>query len=203
MTSGDFRLIAGLGNPGTKYLGTRHNIGFWALEKIALREATIFRKSSKVFGSLAEIGVGAKSQKLLMPTTFMNESGKSIRAAADYFGLQNEQILVIADDMDLPLGRLRIRYKGGAGGHNGLKSTIQHLGSQDFSRIRIGIGPPSLLQEDRKEKTVSHVLGKFNAKETKSINKTLDELIHGLNLIKENGFERGSTYINSYEPQYF
>ena len=133
-----------------------------------------------------------------MPNTYMNESGRSIGSALKWFDLTGHQMLVIVDDMDLPLGKLRVRDSGGSGGHNGLRSIIQHLGSQDFCRLRIGIGSPSQIPEERKEKTVSHVLGEFKKKEIPIVEEVLDTVISGLALMKKSGFAKGSTYLNSF-----
>ena len=124
MIAGDFRLVVGLGNPGSKYKTTRHNIGFMALERFAEKNAVSFKKNTKVEGLLAEVGFGSTRVRLLMPSTYMNESGRSIRSALNWFGIEIEQLLVLVDDMDLPLGTLRLRTKGSSGGHNGLKSTM-------------------------------------------------------------------------------
>lgn len=193
--------MVGLGNPGSKYTNTRHNVGFMSLERYAKKKSVEFKERKKVFSYLAEIGVGSDSLKLLMPKTFMNESGLAIRAAMDWFGLEANQLLVVVDDMDLPLGQLRIRIKGGSGGHNGLKSTIQHLGTQNFCRLRIGIGAPSNFPEERKAKTISHVLGAFNSKEVSIIDQVLNEVSLGVDLIREVGFEKASNYINSYKSE--
>ena len=152
--SGDFRLLVGLGNPGPKYTATRHNIGFMVLKRLAVKESIEFRQNKKLLGRLAEIGVGANAISLLMPNTYMNESGNSIRASMDWFGLEINQLLILVDDMDLPLGKLRLKEQGSSGGHNGLKSIISHLGTEDFCRLRIGIGAPSEMMMDRKEKTI-------------------------------------------------
>jgi PTH1 family peptidyl-tRNA hydrolase len=196
MQSGDLRLVVGLGNPGQRYAGTRHNVGFMALELLAKREDVRFKSMAKLQGELAEVGFGSDRLRLLMPQTFMNESGRSIRAALDWFDLSADQVLVLVDDMDLPLGRLRIRAKGSAGGHNGLKSTIQHLGTQEFARLRIGIGAPGRSAEERKARTVSHVLGSFNAAEQPLLNDVLDEVLRGLELIQRQGLERAGNRLN-------
>jgi len=196
MQSGDLRLVVGLGNPGQRYAGTRHNVGFMALELLAKREDVRFKSMAKLQGVLAEVGFGSDRLRLLMPQTFMNESGRSIRAALDWFDLSADQVLVLVDDMDLPLGRLRIRAKGSAGGHNGLKSTIQHLGTQEFARLRIGIGAPGRSAEERKARTVSHVLGSFNAAEQPLLNDVLDEVLRGLELIQRQGLERAGNRLN-------
>jgi len=196
MQSGDLRLVVGLGNPGQRYAGTRHNVGFMALELLAKREDVRFKSMAKLQGVLAEVGFGSDRLRLLMPQTFMNESGRSIRAALDWFDLSADQVLVLVDDMDLPLGRLRIRAKGSAGGHNGLKSTIQHLGTQEFARLRIGIGAPGRSAEERKARTVSHVLGSFNASEQPLLKDVLDEVLRGLELIQRQGLERAGNRLN-------
>jgi len=196
MQSGDLRLVVGLGNPGQRYAGTRHNVGFMALELLARREGVRFKSMAKLQGELAEVGFGSDRLRLLMPQTFMNESGRSIRAALDWFDLSADQVLVLVDDMDLPLGRLRIRAKGSAGGHNGLKSTIQHLGTQEFARLRIGIGAPGRSAEERKARTVSHVLGSFNASEQPLLKDVLDEVLSGLELIQRQGLERAGNRLN-------
>ena len=148
MSSGDFQLLVGLGNPGSKYESTRHNIGFMALQRLACQDSASFRLNNKLYGQLADIRNGLKKRRLLMPNTYMNESGRSIRAALDWFDLDVNNLLVLVDDMDLPLGRIRLRSKGSSGGHNGLRSIIQPLGTQEFCRIRIGIGPPAHLTEE-------------------------------------------------------
>ncbi len=158
-------LVVGLGNPGSKYDGTRHNIGFMALERLARREGFSFRQQAKLHGLSADTGFGDQRLRLLMPQTFMNDSGRSVRAALDWYGFQPEEIVLLVDDMDLPLGRLRLRAQGSAGGHNGLRSTIQHLGTQVFPRLRIGIGAPAENPADRRARTVSHLLGHFSRAE--------------------------------------
>ncbi len=201
MNSGDFRLFVGLGNPGSKYFETRHNIGFMALEKLALEKGAQFHGKQKLLGKLATIRTGENNLRLLMPETYMNESGRSIRAALDWFDIKTEQLLVLVDDMDLPLGRLRFRSKGSAGGHNGLKSTINHLGTQEFSRLRIGIGSPSSIPEERRSKTISHVLGAFTKDEIPLVKEVLKEIITGLNILQCEGIERACTHINSYRHE--
>ena len=203
MNTGDFRLYVGLGNPGSKYFKTRHNIGFMALERLALENGAEFRSKQKLLGQLATIKTGKNNLHLLMPDTYMNESGRSIRAALDWFDIKNEQMLVLVDDMDLPLGRLRYRSKGSAGGHNGLKSTINHLGTQNFSRLRIGIGSPSDIPEERRSKTISHVLGSFTKAETPLVQEVLGQIMTGLNILQCEGVEKACTHINSYRAEEF
>jgi peptidyl-tRNA hydrolase, PTH1 family len=197
---GDLQVLVGLGNPGSSYANTRHNVGFMALERLASREGVAFRQNGKLRGLLADLRQGEHRLRLLMPTTYMNESGGSIRATLDWFGLQPDQLLVLVDDMDLPLGRLRLRREGGAGGHNGLRSTIEQLGTQQFARLRIGIGPPAVDPTLRKERTISHVLGRFSAAEQPVLNAVLDEVVAGIELIQRLGYERAGNRINGFQP---
>ena len=192
------KMVVGLGNPGSKYSGTRHNIGFMALERMASSNGITFRQQSKLHGLAAETGVGDQRLRLLMPQTYMNDSGRSIRAALDWFGFAPEQLLVLVDDMDLPLGRLRLRAQGGAGGHNGLRSTIQHLGSQVFPRLRIGIGAPAENPEERRAKTVSHVLGSFSKSEQNSVDAVLDGVLEAVVRIQRIGLDRAGNWINGF-----
>jgi PTH1 family peptidyl-tRNA hydrolase len=133
-------LVAGLGNPGREYERTRHNAGWLALDELARRHDGSWR--SKFSGSLAEVRVGDARVALLKPETYMNESGRSLGGAARFFKVEPEQVLVVHDDVDLETGRLQARAGGGLAGHNGLRSLAQHLGSQDFLRLRIGVGRP-------------------------------------------------------------
>ena len=192
------QLLVGLGNPGDKYAGTRHNVGFMALERLAAQAGGSFKQQSKLHGLLAEVGVGSRRLRLLMPQTFMNDSGRSIRAALDWFDLEPAQMLVLVDDMDLPLGRLRLRTSGGAGGHNGLRSTIAHLGGQEFPRLRIGIGAPALNPVERKQRTVGHVLGRFAPADQPVLEEVLEEVLHGVDLIQRLGFERAGNRLNGF-----
>lgn len=133
-------LVAGLGNPGREYERTRHNAGWLVLDELARRHGGSWR--SKFSGSLAEVRLGELRLALLKPETYMNESGRSVGAAARFFKVPPEQVLVVHDDVDLEAGRLQARSGGGLAGHNGLRSLAQHLGSQDFLRLRIGVGRP-------------------------------------------------------------
>jgi PTH1 family peptidyl-tRNA hydrolase len=194
----DLQLVVGLGNPGPRYSRTRHNVGFLALERLAAATGQSFRQQSKLHGLFAEVGSGPRRLRLLMPQTFMNDSGRSVRATLDWFGLGADQLLVIVDDMDLPLGRMRLRASGSAGGHNGLRSLIQHLGGENFARLRIGIGPPSGDPQERKRRTVGHVLGVFSAEEQPVLERVLAEVERGVGLIRERGLERAGNQLNSF-----
>ncbi|MGG3737698.1 aminoacyl-tRNA hydrolase [Aeribacillus pallidus] len=153
------KLIVGLGNPGTKYERTRHNIGFEVIDELAKRFSSPLTES-KFKGLYTIIRYSSEKVILLKPMTYMNLSGESIRAVVDYYDIDPEHILVIYDDLDLPVGKIRLRQKGSAGGHNGIKSTIAHLGTQNFNRIRIGIDRPT-----NGMSVPDYVLGKFTKEE--------------------------------------
>jgi PTH1 family peptidyl-tRNA hydrolase len=194
------QLVVGLGNPGEKYAGTRHNVGFMALDRLVASAGTTFRQQAKLHGLMAEVGLGPSRLRLLKPQTFMNDSGRSIRAALDWFSLEPPQLLVVVDDMDLPLGRLRLRAAGSAGGHNGLRSTISHLGTQDFPRLRIGIGAPAEDPTERRARTVGHVLGRFAPAEQPLLDAVLAEVEAGIGVIQRLGIERAGNRLNSFQP---
>ena len=133
-------LVVGLGNPGRQYERTRHNVGWLVVDELARRLGGSFR--SKFSGALAEVRAGERRLALLKPETYMNESGRSVGAAARFFKVEPEALLVVHDDVDLEPGRLQARRGGGLAGHNGLRSLADHLGSQEFVRLRIGVGRP-------------------------------------------------------------
>ena len=201
MLSNELKLLVGLGNPGADYHKTRHNVGFMVLEKIARKNNCSFRENKKLFGMTCEYGRGIEKTRLLMPNTYMNESGKSVRSAKDWFNFKNHQLIILVDDMDLPLGKIRVRSRGSSGGHNGLKSIINHLGTPEFKRLKIGIGPPSEVQEERKSKTVSHVLGRFSNEEFIKLNFIIQEIISCIESITSNNWENITTRLNSYKPE--
>ena len=201
MFCSDLKLLVGLGNPGSDYNKTRHNVGFMVLEELSRKNNCTFRESKKLFGKTCEYGTGIEKTRLLMPNTYMNESGKSVRSAKDWFDLENHQLIILVDDMDLPLGKIRVRSKGSSGGHNGLKSIINHLGTAEFKRLKIGIGPPSDLQKERKSKTVSHVLGRFSKEEFKILESIIKEIIGCIDLITSENWEKITTRLNSYKPE--
>ena len=156
-------LIVGLGNPGAEYQNTRHNVGFRAIDQLAAEHRIDTRKSEK----RALVGYGTVEDTavvLAKPITYMNNSGQSVAPLLRMLELQPQDLIVITDDMDLPVGRLRLRAEGSAGGHNGLKSLIQHLGTQEFPRVRIGVGRPRGDAE-----VIDHVLSKFQREELEPI----------------------------------
>ena len=149
-------LVAGLGNPGREYAETRHNVGWMVLDELARRHGGSWR--SKFSGQLAEVRVDGAKLALVKPETYMNESGRSLGAAATFFKAPAETVLVVHDDVDLEEGRLQARAGGGLAGHNGLRSIAQHLGSQEFLRLRIGVGRPG--RGDRRS-VADYVLAPF------------------------------------------
>ncbi|MGK0552506.1 aminoacyl-tRNA hydrolase [Enterococcus faecalis] len=150
------KVIVGLGNPGSKYKATKHNIGFITLDEIAQQQHISFNKS--IFeADVADFFIGTEKVMLVKPLTFMNESGRSVGPLLTYFGASAADLIVIYDDLDLELGTIRLRQKGSAGGHNGMKSIIAHLGTNVFPRIKIGIGRP--VENDT---VIHHVLSGFS-----------------------------------------
>jgi PTH1 family peptidyl-tRNA hydrolase len=133
-------LVVGLGNPGREYARNRHNVGYLVVDELARRHGATWR--SKFSGQVAEIRLDGHKVALLKPETYMNESGRSVGAAARFFKLEPDAVLVVHDEGDFDLGRVELKVGGGLGGHNGLRSLAQHLGTQDFLRLRIGVGRP-------------------------------------------------------------
>lgn len=192
------QLIVGLGNPGSKYEQTRHNIGFAALDQLARSWQVPLaenRKFQAVFGE--GLSPNGKRIRLLKPLTYMNASGQAIRAVVDWYKLSPESVLVIYDDMDLPVGRIRLRLSGSAGGQNGMKSAIAHLGTQNFPRLRIGIGSPKISPHDSDKDAVSHVLGKFAPTEARLMTEVLRMVVDAVELSLKQGVEKAMSLYNS------
>jgi peptidyl-tRNA hydrolase, PTH1 family len=190
------QLIVGLGNPEPKYEQTRHNIGFAAIDALC-RACKISASENKKFqGEYGEGILGGDKIRLLKPLTYMNRSGQSIQSVVNWYKLQPECVLIIYDDMDLPLGKTRLRLSGSAGGHNGMKSAIAHLGTDNFPRLRIGIGRPKNEQVDDTG-TISHVLGKFNATENQLMTDVLDFVVEVVGLCMKQGVEKAMNRCNS------
>ncbi|TFE01922.1 aminoacyl-tRNA hydrolase [Jeotgalibacillus sp. R-1-5s-1] len=163
------KLIVGLGNPGKPYDKTKHNIGFEVIDALADRwNAPLLQAKFK--GVFSKTVINGQKVILLKPLTYMNLSGESIRPLMDYFQIEPEDVVVIYDDLDLPTGALRLRQKGSAGGHNGIKSTIAHLGTQEFNRIRIGISRPP-----RGMKVPDYVLSRFSDEEWGIMKETVEK----------------------------
>ena len=190
------KLIVGLGNPGEQYARTRHNIGFDVVDLLCRRWHITLSENRKFKGLYGD-GVGRAGRKvaLLKPQTFMNRSGQSVRAVLDWYKFAPASVLIVYDDMDLPLGRLRVRPSGSAGGHNGMKSIISHLGTQEFPRLRVGIGSTSK-QGDRDQAVVSYVLGKFAPDEKSIIARALDLSADAVEVALLDGTEKAMSAFN-------
>ncbi|TVQ11645.1 MAG: aminoacyl-tRNA hydrolase [Leptolyngbya sp. DLM2.Bin27] len=190
-------LIVGLGNPGDKYAGTRHNIGFEVVDRLSKTWAVSLKEERRFQGEYG-MGLGPTRQKvyLLKPLTFMNRSGQSIRAVLDWLKLEPSQVLVVYDDMDLPVGRLRLRLSGSAGGHNGMKSAIAHLGTQAFPRLRIGIDAGQRVGDGDKA-VIAHVLGNFSKRERSTMDAVIDTALRVLEKALADGVEKSMSLYNS------
>ena len=164
------RLIVGLGNPGAEYAKTRHNAGFWFCERLARELGVTPSKESRFHGIVAQHR--AAGVWLLQPHTFMNHSGQAVQALCHFYRIQSAEILVVHDDLDLPPGALRLKFGGGLGGHNGLKDITAHLGTQDYWRLRVGIGHPG----DRND-VVNYVLKPPQREESEAIDAALDQAL--------------------------
>ena len=184
-------LIAGLGNPGLKYRNTRHNVGFKVINLWA--KSLGIRLSGRRFGSRnTRTTFQDKSVILLCPLTYMNQSGKSIRACVDYFDLRAEEILVIHDDIDLALGKIRVVRNGGAGGHKGILSVVHHLGTREFPRLKIGVGRPRYDGESIED----YVLSPFYRDEKEIIQEVLQLAIRACELFIAHGVDSAMNEIN-------
>ncbi len=201
-------LIVGLGNPGAEYERTRHNIGFMAIDRLATSWSISLGKEKRFYGLFGEGRLSTRLAstgkiRLLKPTTYMNVSGQSVRACADWFKASPENILVVYDDMDLPLGKLRLRPSGSAGGHNGMKSIISHLGTQNFPRLRLGIGRGGkddgdiAIASKANQNVTSHVLGGFSTTETKILPEIFDLAESTVTSILAEGLEKAMSLYNS------
>lgn len=175
------KLIVGLGNVGNKYTFTRHNAGFMLADSIALNNNLSFKEMPRLKCLITNLRNENGEFLIIKPTTFMNLSGEAVRAVIDYYKISIEDILIIYDDISLPLGKIRFRMNGSDGGHNGIKSIIQHIGTQDFARLKIGIGPqPNLPSE-------VFVLQNFSKEELEILKNTLVMAKQGIACYFEEG----------------
>lgn len=184
-------LIVGLGNPGKEYEDTRHNIGFKVVDNIA-KEYNIQINRQKFKGIYGEGFINGEKVILLKPTTYMNLSGESVREVVNFYNIENDEILIIYDDISLDVGKLRIREKGSAGGHNGIKSIIAHLGSEVFSRIKIGVGQPN-------SDLVKHVLGKFSKEEMITLDESIEAATNATAEIIKNDVKTAMNQFNGFK----
>jgi PTH1 family peptidyl-tRNA hydrolase len=162
------RAIVGLGNPGAKYEDTRHNAGFWFVDRLARRYGGQFRPEAKFFGEVCKVRIGAGDVWLLKPTTFMNRSGQSVNALLNFYKIGMAELLVAHDEIDLPPGDIRLKVGGGHGGHNGLRDIIPGVG-KDFVRLRVGVGHPG-----HKDQVADYVLARASRAEQEAIEAALD-----------------------------
>jgi PTH1 family peptidyl-tRNA hydrolase len=170
------RLIVGLGNPGREYADTRHNVGFMILDLLAARAGAKFRAEKAWQAEIARVD----DVWLCKPQTYMNLSGQSVRPLSQFYKLDPAQVLVVLDDVALPLGRLRLRPEGSAGGHNGLKSIIEHFGTPAVPRLRVGIGAADHAMTD-------HVLGRFTLEEKPALDQSLDRALEAIACLRDRG----------------
>lgn len=184
-------LIVGLGNPGPKYTETRHNVGFRAVGKLAAA-AGVKIDRAKFQALTAQATVAGHKVLLMQPQTYMNNSGIAVKQAADFYKIPPERILVLFDDIDLDVGRLRIRRNGSAGGHNGMKSIIACLGSQEFPRVKIGVGAKPHPDYD----LADWVLSKFSSLEKKALEPAIGSAAEAAALILEQGIEKAASRFN-------
>ncbi len=191
--------LIGLGNPGKKYSKSRHNIGFLVLENLSRKYNSNFLIKDKLKSSCSEFKINNSTYRLFLPNTFMNNSGDAVRAIVDWYKINLDQIFIIVDDKDLPLGKIRFRKKGSSGGHNGLKSIIEKLQTHDFNRIRIGIGSPPSNKEIRNFNTISHVLGNISLHEKLILDKVYKRVIESLEQITIKKEELIMNELNSFD----
>ena len=184
------KLIVGLGNIGPKYTFTRHNVGFMLADSIAINNSLTFRENSRLKCFMTNLRNGIDDYLIIKPTTFMNLSGESVRAVVDYYKIPNEDVLIVYDDLSLELGKIRFRANGSDGGHNGIKSVIQHLGTKDIARLKIGIGPqPSLPSE-------VFVLQNFTKEELETLKSTLTKAKDGIECYFKEGIATAQNKFN-------
>lgn len=176
------KILIGLGNPGQQYETTRHNVGWMALDRLAERFSAKWRTDRRFRSSTTEVILPGVAERLLLvkPLTYMNLSGEAARAVLDFYKVPLSDVIVITDDMALPLGFVRVRPRGSDGGHNGLKSLVQHLGGQEFTRIRIGVGAPA-------GDAIGHVLGTFQREEWPAVHEAVDQALEALDVVLREG----------------
>ena len=191
--------LIGLGNPGKKYSKSRHNIGFLLLEHLSKKYNSNFLLKDKLKSSCSEFQINDSTFRLFLPNTFMNNSGDAVRAIVDWYKINLDQIFIIVDDKDLPLGKIRFRKKGSSGGHNGLKSIIEKLQTHNFNRIRIGIGSPPSTRETNNFNTISHVLGNISSEEKSVLDKVFMRVIETLEELNSKKEEYIVNKLNSFD----
>ena len=192
--STDIKLIVGLANPGPEYQNTRHNAGAWFIEELCRSNNITLKNDPKYFGYTGKVLINGHEVKLLIPTTFMNLSGKSVGALANFFKIKPEQILVAHDELDIPPGIAKIKQGGGHGGHNGLKDIIAKMANnRDFYRLRVGIGHPG-----RKEQVTGWVLGKAPTSDQEKIEAAIDEAVRSVEIWFKQDLKKAQSRLHSF-----
>lgn len=180
------KMIVGLGNPGSKYEKTKHNIGFMAIDNIVNSLDVTFTDDKNFKAQIGSTFINHEKVYFVKPTTFMNNSGIAVKALLTYYNIDITDLIVIYDDLDMEVSKLRLRSKGSAGGHNGIKSIIAHIGTQEFNRIKVGIGRPL-----KGMTVINHVMGQFNTEDNIAISLTLDRVVNAVKFyLQENDFEK-------------
>ena len=191
----EIKLIVGLGNPGDKYADTRHNAGEWLIARLARRFNVTLNTENKFFGKVGKTLMNGKKIRFLVPTTFMNLSGKAVGALANFYRIKPEEILVLHDELDLPPGSVKLKLGGGHGGHNGLKDIVAALGNNNnFYRLRIGIGHPG-----HRDLVAGYVLNKPSPSEREALEKALDEAANCVELLFKDGIVKATNRLNSFK----
>ena len=191
--------LIGLGNPGKKYLNNRHNIGFLLLKNLSEKYNANFLLKEKLKSSCSEFKINDSTYRVFLPNTFMNNSGDAVRAIKDWYKINLDKIFIIVDDKDLPIGKIRFRKQGSSGGHNGLKSIIEKLQTNNFNRIRIGIGSPPLINGTNSFNTISHVLGNISLEEKSILDKVYKRVIESLEQLNTKKEEFIINDLNSFD----
>ena len=187
------KLIVGLGNPGQQYAQTRHNAGFWFVERIAQQFNIALSSDKKFHGMVGRGQVYGQDVRLLLPDTFMNKSGDAVVPMVNFYNIANDELLIAHDELDLPVASMRLKTGGGHGGHNGLRDIVPHIGA-DFHRLRLGIGHPG-----DKAKVSGYVLGKPTTDEQISLDNMLDEAMRNLSDLVNGNFSKAQQAINSFK----
>ena len=195
------KYIVGLGNPGKDYLNNRHNIGFLVLENFSNKYNSKFTMKNKLKSFCSEFKIDNISYKLFLPNTFMNSSGEAVRAIVDWYKIDLNQLYIVVDDMDIPLGKIRFRKKGSSGGHNGLKSIIEQLNTENFNRIRVGIGSPASKNKQKAFNTISFVLGNISIEENLILEKVFKQVILSLEKLSTKKEDLVISELNSFNNE--
>jgi peptidyl-tRNA hydrolase, PTH1 family len=191
------KLLVGLANPGAEYAKTRHNAGAWVVEELARIHNVTLKSEPKFYGLTGRILMNDSDLRLLIPSTFMNLSGKAIHALANFYQITAEEIMVAHDELDLPPGVAKFKKGGGHGGHNGLKDTISKLGNnKEFYRLRLGIGHPG-----HKDKVAGYVLGKAPASEQQCLDAVVDESVRCLDILLKDGLSKAQNRLHTFKAE--